>query len=174
MNGSTSKCPSVDELIELWRLEPMKTENVLFSQTYVSPRIGDDGKALSTAIVALLTDDPQSFSDMHRLPTDEIWHFYLGDAIELLLLDPNGSDEIVVLGHDVSNNEKVQFVVPAGVWMGARLRSGGNYGVFGNTMAPGYTLADFEGGVANDLVSQWPQHADLIRALTRPNAPTRY
>jgi predicted cupin superfamily sugar epimerase len=174
MNDSMPKRPSVDELITLWRLEPMETENVLFSQTYVSSRIGADGKALSTAIVALLTDDPQSFSDMHRLPTDEIWHFYLGDKIELLLLDANGSDEIVVLGHDVSKNEKVQFVVPAGVWMGARLRPGGNYGVYGNTMAPGYSLADFEGGVADDLVSQWPQHADLIRALIRPDAPTRY
>ncbi len=174
MNGSTTKRPSVDELITLWRLEPMETENVLFSQTYVSSGIGADGKALSTAIVALLTDDPQSFSDMHKLPTDEIWHFYLGDAIELLLLDPNGSDEIVVLGHDVSNNEKVQFVVPAGVWMGARLRPGGNYGLYGNTMAPGYSLADFEGGDSDDLVSQWPQHADLIHALIRPNAPNRY
>ena len=152
----------------------METENVLFTQTYVSPKIGADGKVLSTAIVALLTDDPQSFSDMHRLPTDEIWHFYLGDAIELLLLDPNGKDEIVVLGHDISNNENVQFVVPAGVWMGARLRPGGTYGVYGNTMAPGYSLDDFEGGVADELVSHWSQHADLIRALTRPNVPTRY
>ena len=173
MSGSMRKRPSAEELVKLWRLETMETENVLFTQTYVSPKIGADGKVLSTAIVALLTDDPQSFSDMHRLPTDEIWHFYLGDAIELLLLDPNGKDEIVVLGHDISNNENVQFVVPAGVWMGARLRPGGTYGVYGNTMAPGYSLDDFEGGVADELVSHWPQHADLIRALTRPNVPTR-
>lgn len=174
MSDSNSNRPSVDELVELWRLEPMKTENVLFSQTYVSPTNGEDGKALSTAIVALLTNDPQSFSDMHRLPADEIWHFYLGDAIELLLLDPNGLDEIVVLGHDVLNGEKVQFVVPAGVWMGARLRPGGSYGVYGNTMAPGYSLEDFEGAVADELVSQWPRHAELIRALVRSNVPTRY
>lgn len=174
MNDLTSNRPSVDELIKLWQLEPMKTENILFSQTYVSASVGSDGKARSTAILALLTADPQSFSDMHRLPTDEIWHFYLGDAIELLLLDPSGIDEVVILGPDVANSEKVQFVVPAGVWMGARLRPGGQYGVFGNTMAPGYSLADFEGGVADELVSQWPHHADRIRALIRPTAPTRY
>jgi hypothetical protein len=47
-----------------------------------------DGKPLCSAIVALVTDDPSTFSDMHRLPTDEIWHFYRGDPIELLLAAP--------------------------------------------------------------------------------------
>ncbi|MEM7356899.1 MAG: cupin domain-containing protein, partial [Acidobacteriota bacterium] len=171
MTDTKTKRPSVEELIQLWQLVPMETENVLFAQTYVSPKIGADGKVLSTAIIALLTDAPQSFSDMHRLPTDEIWHFYLGDAIELLLLDPNGVDEIVILGPDVLQGERIQYVVPAGVWMGARLRPGGTFGVFGNTMAPGYSLDDFEGGIAEELALQWPQRADLIRALTRPAAP---
>ena len=171
---SKQERPTIQELVTLWKLEAMETECVQYSQTYLSSKTGPDGKALSTAIVALLTDDPQSFSDMHRLPTDEIWHFYFGDPIELLLLDPNGSDELMVLGHDVLNNEHVQFVVPAGVWMGARLRPGGSYGVYGNTMAPGYSLSDFEGGMADDLVEQWPNRVELIRALTRPDAPTRY
>jgi hypothetical protein len=56
-----------------------------------------DGKLLCSAIVALVTDDPSTFSDMHRLPTDEIWHFYRGDPIELLLLHRDGRDELVVL-----------------------------------------------------------------------------
>lgn len=150
--------PTIDELVSHWQMQRMETENVMFSQSYI-------GKA-STAIIAMLTDDPQSFSDMHRLPTDEIWHFYMGDAIELLLLDPTGKDEVVILGQDVLQGEHVQFVVPAGVWMGARIRPGGDYAVFGNTMAPGFSLDDFEGAAAADLISQWPQHAPLIRALT--------
>ena len=166
--------PTVDELISLWGLELMTTENVLYSQTYVAPTIGPKGKALSSAIIALVTDDPRSFSDMHRLPTDEIWHFYLGDPIELLLLDPNGTDEIVVLGQDVAGDEKVQFVVPAGVWMGARLQPGGEYGVYGNTMAPGYDLRDFEGAVADDLIERWPHRSEMIRAMIRPEQPVRY
>jgi predicted cupin superfamily sugar epimerase len=149
---------TIDELVAHWQMQRMETENVMFSQSYV-------GKA-STAIIAMLTDDPQSFSDMHRLPADEIWHFYLGDAIELLLLDPNGEDEIVILGQDVLRGEHIQFVVPAGVWMGARVCPGGDYAVFGNTMAPGFSVDDFEGAAAADLISQWPQHAQLIRALT--------
>ena len=149
---------TIDELVAHWQMQRMETENIMFSQSYV-------GKA-STAIIAMLTDDPQSFSDMHRLLTDEIWHFYLGDAIELLLLDPKGEDEIVILGQDVLCGEHVQYVVPAGVWMGARIRPGGDYAVFGNTMAPGFSVDDFEAAAAADLISQWPQHAQLIRALT--------
>ena len=166
--------PTADQLIELWHLKKMPTENVLFTQSYVSPDSGPDKKPLCTAIVALLTSEPSSFSDMHRLPTDEIWHFYLGDPIELLLLFPDGSDELIVLGHDVLAGQRVQMVVPAGVWMGARLASGGNYGVFGNTMAPGFVLADFEGASADYLVNGWPNRAELITALIREDAPTRY
>ncbi|MGI9287127.1 MAG: cupin domain-containing protein [Pseudomonadales bacterium] len=169
-----SRIPTAEELIERWGLEQMSTENVLFSQTYVAPDNGHDGKPLCTAIVALLTDDPNSFSDMHRLPTDEIWHFYLGDPIELLLLYPNGHDELVILGQDILEGQRIQVVVTKDVWMGARLQPGGMYGVYGNTMAPGYVLSDFEGGVAEDLATRWPHRADLIKALTRPSAPIRY
>jgi len=159
--------PTPEQLVELWSLTTMPTENVRFVQTYVDDEVGPDGKPLCSAIVALLVDDPAVFSDMHRLPTDELWHFYLGDPIELLLLRRDGSDELVLLGHDVLAGERVQTVVPAGVWMGARLRPGGEYGVYGNTMAPGFVLGDFEGAGADELIARWPQRAELIRALTR-------
>jgi predicted cupin superfamily sugar epimerase len=139
----------------------------LFWQSYVDAKIGPDGRPLCSAIVALVVDDPDVFSDMHRLPTDELWHFYLGDPIELLLLSPDGSDELVVLGHDVLAGQRVQTVVRAGTWMGARLRPGGEYGVYGNTMAPGFVLTDFEGARADELIARWPHRAELIRALTR-------
>ena len=159
--------PNADDLIRLWKLSVMPTEKVYFTQSYVDRKAGADGKPLCSAIVALFTDDPSTFSDMHRLPTDEIWHFYLGDPIELLLLHGDGRDELVVLGHDVLAGQEVQHVVPAGTWMGARLRPGGDYGVFGNTMAPGFVLSDFEGAAAADLIARWPHRADLITALTR-------
>jgi len=107
------------------------------------------------------------FSDMHRLPTDELWLFHLGDPIELLLLHPDGRDELVVLGPDVLGGQVIQHVVPAGTWMGARLRPGGEYGVWGNTMAPGYAISDFEGANAAELIARWPHRAELIAVLTR-------
>ena len=159
--------PSADELAALWGMTTMPTENVHFTQSYVDPKVGRDGKALCSAIVALLVDDPTVFSDMHRMPTDELWHFYLGDPIELLLLHPDGSDELLILGHDVLGGQRVQALAPAGAYMGARLRPGGEYGVYGNTMAPGFELGDFEGASAGQLIARWPRRAELIRALTR-------
>ena len=159
--------PSADDLKRHWGLLAMQTEHVFFVQTYVDPKAGPDGRSLCSAIIALVTDDPATFSDMHRLPTDELWLFHLGDPIELLLLHPDGTDELVILGPDVLAGQEVQHVVPAGTWMGARLRAGGEYGVWGNTMAPGYALTDFEGASAADLVARWPHRAELIAALTR-------
>jgi predicted cupin superfamily sugar epimerase len=85
----------------------------------------------------------------------------------LLLLSPDGTDELIILGHDVLAGQRVQTVVPAGTWMGARLRPGGEYGVYGNTMAPGFVLTDFEGASSDALIARWPRRAQMIRALTR-------
>lgn len=159
--------PTLDELVELWRLRKLPQEDVLFTPTYESAGTGPDGKPLCNAMVAVFTAEPGSFSDMHRLPTDELWHFYLGDPIELLLLHPDGRDELVVLGADVLGGQRVQAVVPAGTWMGARLRPGGEYGVYGNTMAPGFVPSDFELGDLDALTGAWPRHANLITALIR-------
>ena len=159
--------PTAEQLIEHWQLTTMETEKVQFCQSYVDPRTGPDGKPLCSAIIALLVDDPTVFSDMHRLPTDELWHFYLGDPIELLLLYSDGSDELVILGQDVLAGQRIQTVVPAGTYMGARLRPGGDYGVYGNTMAPGFVLSDFESAGAEELIARWPHRAGLIHAMTR-------
>lgn len=159
--------PSAEELRQLWRMTKLPQEDVLFTPTYESAGRGVDGKPLCTAMVAMFTAEPGSFSDMHRLPTDEIWHFYLGDAIELLLLHPDGGDELIILGTDVLGGQRVQVTVPSATWMGARLRPGGKYGVYGNTMAPGFVPSDFEPGDPAELTRHWPHRAELITALTR-------
>jgi uncharacterized protein len=158
---------TASKLVRLFEMSDMETESVKFRQTWVSAATGADGKPLGTAIVALLTSGPDSFSDMHRLPTDEVWHFYLGDPIELLVLHPDGSDEVRLLGHDLLEGQLVQTIVPAGAWMGARVRPGGSFALFGNTMAPGYVREDFEAGDADELTARYPHRRDLIRALSR-------
>lgn len=159
--------PTAKELVLLWQMTKLPQENVLFTPTYESAGRGADGKPLCNAMVAMLTNEPDSFSDMHQLPTDELWHFYLGDPIELLLLHPDGSDEVVILGANVLGGQRIQVTVPNTTWMGARLQPGGEYGVYGNTMAPGFTPSDFNPGNPTDLIERWPHRADLITALTR-------
>ncbi len=153
-------------MIHHFQMEPMGHESLFFRQTYAAVGKTPEGIPNSTATVALMTDAPDSFSDMHRLSRDEVWHFYLGDPIELLLLN-NGQHELRVLGPDVLAGELIQTVVPAGVWMGARVRPGGDWAVFGNTVAPGFTLDCFEAGDADELARAYPACAALIRALVR-------
>ena len=174
--------PTAQQVISHFQLEPLPVEGSLFRQTYraadtiadvAASRVYDKDKPASTGIIVLFTDDPDSFSVMHRLPTDEIWHFYLGDPIELLLLHADGTSQHVTLGQDILNGQQVQFAVPRGVWIGACLRPGGAYALFGNTMAPGFTSADFEGIDRDALIAQYPHEAEHITRLTRPHGETR-
>ena len=164
------------QLIELLELEPLPVEGGLFRQTYCSaetipqaalPARYRGGKPFATAIYYLLTSDPDSFSALHRLPTDEVYHFYLGDPVELLLLFPDGAGRRIVLGQDLLHGQQVQFVVPRGVWQGSRLVPGGRFALLGTTMAPGFEVTDFEGGQREELLARYSNQAELIRALTR-------
>ena len=167
---------TAEEIIGVLKLRPLPVEGGLYRQTYVaSEEIGAEAlairygrtKSLCTAIYYLLTDQPQSFSALHRLPTDEVYHFYLGDPVEMLLLHPEGRSEVIVLGQDLLAGQFVQHVVPAGVWMGSRVFEGGQFALLGTTMAPGYDDLDYEGGNAEELERQYPDRAALIRQLSR-------
>ena len=167
---------TAEEIIGVLKLRPLPVEGGLYRQTYVaSEEIGAEAlptrygrtKSLCTAIYYLLTDQPQSFSALHRLPTDEVYHFYLGDPVEMLLLHPEGRSEVIVLGPDLLAGQHVQHVVPAGVWMGSRVFEGGQFALLGTTMAPGYDDLDYEGGNAEELERQYPERASLIRQLRR-------
>jgi predicted cupin superfamily sugar epimerase len=172
----------IDELIRQFNLKPLPVEGGLFTQSYRSDIVltadmlparyaATVARPAGVAIMYLLTPDADSFSALHRLPTDEIYHFYLGDPIELLQLYPDGRSERVVMGQDVLNGQRVQYVVPRDVWQGAYLLSGGKFALVGTTMAPGYIHSDYEGGDRDALIAQYPHEAELITRLTRPNAP---
>ncbi len=168
--------PIVQQIIQELRLQPLPFEGGLYHETYRAteqlsaealPARYREEKPLSTAILYLLTNHPNSFSALHRLPSDEVWHFYLGDPLEMTLLEPGGAHRQVTLGSDVLGGQQVQFVVPRGVWQGTRLAPGGRYALVGTTMAPGYTSADYAGGQRQDLLAQYPQARAQILALTR-------
>ncbi len=122
-------------------------------------------RAASTAIYYLL--EPGTFSEMHRLRSDEIFHFYLGDPVEMLQLWPDGASRIVQLGPDLVAGQTPQVVVPKNVWQGSRLIAGGNHALLGCTVAPGFEFADYESGRRDALISAYPHQQALITALTR-------
>lgn len=151
--------PDIRALIEHYTLQPLPAEGTLFASTYRSRQELDDGKPHGTAIVALYCDEPPSFSRFHRLPVDEIWHFYKGDPLRLVLLHPDGTSRDVIMGSDPLAGQLVQFVVPAGVWQAGHLVAGGRYALFGCTMAPGFTDDMFEGGTRAELIARYPDRA---------------
>jgi uncharacterized protein len=122
-------------------------------------------RAYSTAIYFLLPGD--QVSALHRIRSDEVWHFYAGGAATLSLIHPDGKLVEHRLGPDPSRDERFQAVVPAGCWYGAAVDDRGGWALFGGTVAPGFDFADFELADRATLSAQFPQHRDLIRRLTR-------
>ncbi len=162
--------PTIEQIIARFHLQPLPEEGGLFVQSYCSPqtwRTDEGNKPLATAILYLLTHAADSFSALHRLPTDEIYHFYLGDPLELTLLHPDGQVQTVILGANLLAGEVPQFVVPAGVWQGSRVEPDGEYALVGTTMSPGFTAGDYEAGQREALFAQYPIAKEIILALTR-------
>ena len=166
--------PSADELIRLLHLKPLPREGGWYRETYRSSlHLPADvlaphyraARSAGTAIYYLLT--PGTFSALHRLPTDEVFHFYLGDPVEMLQLGPTHEDggRILTLGPDIFAGQQVQTVVPAGVWQGSVLQAGGAFALLGTTMAPGFDFADYEAADRDALISAFPDFAERIARL---------
>ncbi len=164
-------------LIELFKMQKIPDEGCWFVQTYRSDetvkagalpaRYGAD-HSTGTAIYALETRE--GFSSLHRLETDEVYHWYGGSALEMLLLYPDGHGETLTLGPDVFKGERPQVVIPHGVWQGSRpVESAGPdaYTFFGTTVSPGFEYGDFRMGSRTELLQTYPQFAGQIKALTR-------
>lgn len=159
----------IHALIEHFGLTTLPSEGTLFASTYRSADDTPSGGPYGTAIIAMYCAEPVSHSVFHRLPVDEVWHFYRGDPLRLMLLFPDGSSRDVIMGNDPLQGHQVQFVVPAGVWQAGHLVAGGRYALFGCTMAPGFTSDMFEGGTRAQLLNTHPdRRRDIDRFACQP------
>jgi predicted cupin superfamily sugar epimerase len=164
---------TADDVIRALGLQPHPVEGGHFRETYRSPGVipavalpsHDADRSVGTAIYYLLT--AAAVSEMHKLPGDEVFHFYLGDPLETLLLKPDGGSEVAVLGVDLLAGQVPQLVIPAGVWQGS-VRGAGPHGftLIGATMAPGFDYADYERGKRDHLTAGWPSRAAEIEKRT--------
>jgi predicted cupin superfamily sugar epimerase len=160
---------SPPNIIALLRLEKHPKEGGYFRETNRSPQQFFPNRyagprSVGTAIYYLITRE--SFSALHRLPGDEIFHHYLGEAVEMLLLHPSGESEIVRLGKDIAAGERPQVVVPGGTWQGSKLATGGEFALLGCTMSPGFDYADYQHGDRAQFIAQFPAEAERIISLT--------
>lgn len=159
---------TAEEIIKLFNMKPLPGEGGHYIETYrASEKISDlpnryDGpRNFSTAILYLIT--PTSFSKLHRVKSDEIFHFYLGDPVEMLKITEDGKIETEILGTDIFNNQKVQAVVNKNTWQGTKLLPGGKFALLGCTVAPGFDFADYQHGDKDTLLRQFPHAKKLIK-----------
>jgi len=160
------------KLIKQLDLQPHPEEGGYFKEIYRSEQILSaenlpskykEERNLCTSIYFLLTKG--TFSRMHRLGSDEIYHFYTGGPVELLLLHPSGKGEKVLLGNDIENGQRPQIVVPAGIWQGSMLTHKAEYALLGTTVAPGFEYQDYENADKSELLSNFPKFQTDIEQL---------
>ena len=162
-----------EDIIKAFDMQPLDVEGGMWKAMFRSEEVLPDGllpgregeHSLYGSILYLLTD--RSVSRMHRLATDEIWHFYMGAPCEILVLEPDGTGYTEKLGQDILRGEKVTAMVPRGYWQGTRIVKG-DWALLGTTMAPGYEDSDYEDG-SEELLTQYPEFAEkIVPLLARP------
>lgn len=166
---------SASDLIQLLRLEE-HPEGGFFRQTYKSyenipkevlPARYGSQRCYGTSIYYLLTKD--TCSRLHRVASDETFHFYFGAPVEMLLLFPGARAERVTLGHNILNREQPQFTVPQDIWQGSKLKLDPDYldyALLGTTVSPGFEYDDFELAKRADLLSEYAEFEQDILSLT--------
>jgi len=176
--GAPPTAAAAEGLIAHYGMTKVPQEGIWFAPVYRSgdrltgaalpARYRGVAHAAGSSIVAVATN--RDFSALHRLRSDETWHFYGGSPLELLLLYPDGKGRRVTLGADVLTGESPQVTVPRGVWMGAAPRDPASsaYALFGTQLTPAFDYADFEPGYRDDLQRRYPNFAADIARLTRP------
>lgn len=133
----------------------------------LSPRYGSS-RSCSTAIYFLLKG--RDVSALHRIESDEVWHYYAGSPLTIHVIDASGGLTRLSLGPDIERGQSFQAVVRGRHWFGATVDDENGYSLVGCTVAPGFCFQDFELGRRSTLVARFPQHRELIERLTAAEA----
>jgi predicted cupin superfamily sugar epimerase len=151
------------EIIELLNLEP-HVEGGFYKETYHSQQLFGEN-SISTAIYYLLPKGEKSH--FHRITSDEIWHFYLGGALEIVQISPEGDIKKIILGTDLTAGQVLQYCVPAHYWFGAEPCAQTDFTLVGCTVAPGFSFNNFELGNQQELLQLFPDAEKEILHFTR-------
>jgi predicted cupin superfamily sugar epimerase len=157
--------PDVQQIVKKLELEA-HPEGGFFRRTYLSKQTctNAEGKtrAAASAIYFLIPEGHKSH--LHRLKSDEIWHFYEGASLTVVQISPQGEVQKIKVGLDWEKGELPQYLVPAGYWFGSY--SNGDYSLVGCTVSPGFVYEDFELGKRDELIKLYPHASSEITHLT--------
>ncbi|MFC1671049.1 cupin domain-containing protein [Spirochaetota bacterium] len=119
----------------------------------------------STSIYYLLHGDEHSA--LHRIKSDELWHFYTGSALTLHVIDEKGIYSNIRLGNCFDKGQLFQAVVYANSWFGVTVNDRESYSLVGCTVAPGFDFGDFEIGKKDELLVKYPEQSSIIERLAK-------
>jgi uncharacterized protein len=163
---------STDEIIALLGLEANATCGFV-RVTYTSklavspnglPEPFADGRPLGSGLYFLVT--PHAPVRPHRIRNDQLYHYYLGDPLEVFLLHSDGPAERVIVGPDIASGEVVQLLIRGNTFHTARLLGNGEWFLGGSTEWPGVVpTEDVEIGDVEKLAAEHPEVASEIRSI---------
>ncbi len=165
--------PTAEEIKGMLGLEPHPTCGFV-AETYRSPlKIPDSAlpetyegdRPFGSALYFLVTPDAQIV--MHRIRSDQLYHHYLGDPLEVLLLYPDGTGEVVTVGSDLGAGHRPQLFLPGGTFHTSRLASEASYALLASTEWPGVEPPDVEHGDIEALIEAYPVLREEIHAFTK-------
>jgi predicted cupin superfamily sugar epimerase len=102
---------------------------------------------------------------LHRIRNDQLYHYYLGDPIEVLMLHADGTTERVVVGPDLRAGQCVQLLIPGNTFHTARVIGRRRWFLGASTEWPGVEPADVEIGDVDLLAEKYPDAVDDLRAF---------
>ena len=160
------------DVIKKLGLVPLPEEGGFYRETFRSSRFVQSDvlgkKSECTAIYYLITEN--SFSALHAVDQDEIFHFYAGSSVEMFQIMPDKKSNLVTLGSDIFNEEQPQVIVPHGVWQGTKLKhpKEGDWALLGCTVAPGFELENFHILNRSELIKKFPEYKEKVTEFTNP------
>jgi len=154
---------TAQRIINELNLFPHPSEGGFFFETHRSSGsllINGQQRSLSTAIYFLVVRDFPT--ELHHLPGDELFHFYLGDPLELFLFDEEKGAEIKMLGVDLEQGMRPQILIPGNFWQAARVKKGGSYSLVGTTMTPGFDYSDYQALTRQEWKKKYPSGEEAV------------
>lgn len=159
------------DIIRELKLEPLLPEGGYFCRTYISKdndsiQTPQGKRPLFSCIYYLI--EAQNFSKLHRLKSDEIYHFYYGAPVEIVSIGDSGTVLKQILGTDILKGERPQIMVPRNTWQGSKIHGGNSkaFTLLGTTVSPAFDFEDFEMADREHLTKQFPAHSNVIKEFT--------
>ncbi len=154
-----------EELIEQLNLQPLEIEGGFFRRTYTADQqLSPSNQSIASAIYYLIT--PDNWSSFHKIASDELFHFYYGDPVEMMMLHDSGSGDVVTISNQPGPNFNPQQLVPKNSWQAARLISGGQLALLGTTVTPAFAYDNFIKGDPYQLAEEYSNFKETILRFT--------